>query len=107
MFVSEGCMVDSDKVEGLIRHLRINIANHLIATQRLRAPRDYRDSFTVLNEAGILPPELTQTMRELAGLRNLLVHVYWDVDDEMIYEGIRAELQDFEAFVAHIMTFLQ
>ena len=138
-------MVDSDKVEGLIRHLReytgylheivqqdqaafvsdprsigsaryylqvsietcINIANHLIATKRLRAPRDYRDSFTVLNEADILPPELTQTMRELAGLRNLLVHVYWDVDNEMVYEGIHAELQDFEAFVAHILTFLQ
>jgi uncharacterized protein YutE (UPF0331/DUF86 family) len=145
MFVSEGSMVDRDKIEGLIRHLQeytglvreisqqdraafledrisigsaryylqvsietcINIANHIIATERFRAPQDYRDSFTVLNEAGILPPELTQTMRELAGLRNLLVHVYWDVDDEMIYEGIHAELQDFEAFVAHIMTVLQ
>jgi len=85
----------------------INIANHIIAAERLRAPQDYRDSFTVLNEAGILPPELTHTMRELAGLRNLLVHVYWDVDDEMIYEGIHGELQDFEAFVARIMTFLQ
>jgi len=85
----------------------INIANHIIATERLRAPHDYRDSFTVLNEAGILPPELTQTMRELAGLRNLLVHVYWDVDDGMIFEGIHGELQDFEAFVAHIMTVLR
>jgi uncharacterized protein YutE (UPF0331/DUF86 family) len=137
-------MVDRDKVEGLIRHLReytgylrdivqqdraaflsdprsvgsaryylqvsietcINLANHVIATGRLRAPQDYRDSFTVLNEAGILPNDLTQTMRELAGLRNLLVHVYWDLDDEMIYEGIRAELEDFEAFVGQIMALL-
>jgi uncharacterized protein YutE (UPF0331/DUF86 family) len=60
----------------------------------------------VLSEAGILPDKLTQTMRELAGLRTLLVHVYWDVDDEMIYEGIHAELEDFERFVAHVMAFL-
>jgi len=85
----------------------INIANHIIATERFRAPQDYRDSFTVLNEAGILPDDSTQTMRELAGLRNLLVHVYWDVDDEMIYEGIHAELEDFQTFVGHIMAFLR
>ena len=85
----------------------INIANHIIATERFRAPQDYRDSFTVLNEAGILPDDSTQTMRELAGLRNLLVHVYWDVDDEMIYEGIHAELEEFQTFVGHIMAFLR
>lgn len=85
----------------------INIANHIIATERLRAPQDYRDSFTVLNQAGILPDGITQTMRELAGLRNLLVHIYWDVDDEMIYEGIHSELQDFQTFIGHIVAFLK
>jgi uncharacterized protein YutE (UPF0331/DUF86 family) len=138
-------MVDTDKVESLIRHLRqytaylediteqdrqeflkdpksvgsaryylqvsietcINIANHIIATKRLRAPKDYRDSFKVLNEAGILPDDFTQTMREMAGLRNLLVHLYWDVDNEMIYEGIRSELRDFDTFVGHIVAYLR
>jgi len=84
----------------------INIANHIISTEGLRAPRDYRDSFTVLNEAGILSGDLAQTMRELAGLRNLLVHVYWDVDDETIYEGIRTDLGDFAAFVEQVKAFL-
>jgi uncharacterized protein YutE (UPF0331/DUF86 family) len=85
----------------------INIANHIIATERLRAPQDYRDSFRVLNEAGILPDDFVDTMRELAGLRNLLVHLYWDVHDEMIYDGIRAELDDFETFVGYIAAFLE
>ncbi|MCJ7622965.1 MAG: DUF86 domain-containing protein [Anaerolineaceae bacterium] len=85
----------------------INIANHLIATEKLRTPKDYRDSFQVLNETGILADDLTHTMRELAGLRNLLVHLYWDVDDKMIFEGIRSELGDFEVFVGCIMVFLE
>ena len=138
-------MVDKDKVEGLIRHLRqymgylrdiaklsleeflndpmavgsaryylqasiescIDIANHIIATEGLRAPKDYKDTFKVLNEAGVIPDDLTQTMRAMAGLRNLLVHLYWEVDDEMIYEGIRSELDDFETFVAYIMEFVE
>jgi len=73
----------------------------------LRAPKDYRDSFKVLNEAGTLPDDFTQTMREMAGLRNLLVHLYWDVDDEMIYEGIRSELSDFDTFIGHIVAYLR
>jgi len=85
----------------------INIANHIIASERLRAPKDYRDSFTVLNEADILPDEFTRTMRELAGLRNLLVHLYWDVDDQMVYDGIRSELGDFETFVGHMIDYLE
>jgi uncharacterized protein YutE (UPF0331/DUF86 family) len=137
-------MVDRDKMEGLLRHLRqytaylreitaqdrqqfltdprsigstryylqvaiescINIANHIIATERLRAPKDYKDSFLVLNEAGILPDDVTRTMRELAGLRNLLVHLYWDVDDQMLYEGICSELSDFETFVGYIVAYI-
>jgi uncharacterized protein YutE (UPF0331/DUF86 family) len=45
-------------------------------------------------------------MRELAGLRNLLVHLYWEVDDSMVYEGIRSELDDFQAFVRCILAYL-
>ena len=85
----------------------INIANHLIATEKLRTPKDYRDSFQVLNETSILPDDLTHTMRELAGLRNLLVHLYWEVDDKMIFEGIRSELGDFDAYAGCIMVFLE
>ena len=84
----------------------INIANHIIASEGLRAPRDYKDSFRVLNEAGILPDDLTRTMRAMAGLRNLLVHLYWEVDDEMIYADIRTRLNDFETFIAHILDFV-
>ena len=84
----------------------INIANHIISTERLRAPRDYRDTFTVLDEAGIIPGHFARTMRELAGLRNLLVHLYWDVDDRMLYEGLRSELGDFETFAGYIVAYL-
>jgi len=137
-------MVDRDKIEGFMRHLRqytgqlreiaeldrheflndpraigsaryylqvsiescLNIANHIIAAERLRAPRDYKDTFTVLTEAHIIPDDLGCTMRELAGLRNLLVHLYWEVDDHLVYEGIRSELGDFETFVGYVLAYL-
>jgi uncharacterized protein YutE (UPF0331/DUF86 family) len=84
----------------------INIAHHIIATEKLRAPTDYRDSFRVLDEVGIVPHTLARKMQELAGLRNILVHLYLEVDDELIYEGIRTELGDFAAFAEHILAFM-
>lgn len=34
--------------------------------------------------------------------RNLLVHLYWKVDDERIYEVLQSELDDFEDFIGQI-----
>lgn len=82
------------------------LANHIIVTQGLRAPKDYKDSFKVLNEAGILPDDFVPTMQALAGLRNLLVHLYWDVDDRMLHDAIGGELADFDTFVGHIIAYL-
>jgi len=85
---------------------RLDFANHIIATQGLRAPRDYKDSFRVLNEAGILPDDFVPTMQALAGLRNLVMHLYWDVDDRMLHDAIGGELADFDTFVGHIIAYL-
>ncbi len=57
----------------------------IIATERLRPPEDYKVTLRVLGEARALTEDSTRRMRDLAGLRNLLVHVYADVDDALLY----------------------
>jgi uncharacterized protein YutE (UPF0331/DUF86 family) len=52
----------------------IDIANHVIASSGWRAPTDFRDAFTVLQEEGALDSDLAERMRTLAGLRNRIVH---------------------------------
>lgn len=84
----------------------IAIGNHIIAAEQLRTPRDYKDIFRVLDEAGVLSGELSMTMRELAGLRNMLVHVYAEVDDGLLFSGIRTDLADFDAFAREVCAFL-
>ncbi len=85
----------------------ISIGNHIIATDRLRPPKDYKDVFRVLAEAGVLTDDLSTTMRELAGLRNILVHLYLEVDDGLLYDEIATQLGDFAAFSGQICTFLK
>lgn len=84
----------------------LDICNHIISAEQFRAPQDYRDTFKVLNEEGVFPDDFTQTLQDMVGLRNRLVHLYWEVDDAMIHSMIRHELDDFETFVAYILDFL-
>jgi len=84
----------------------LDICNHIIASERWRAPHDYADTFKVMNEHGVFPNDFTKTLRQMARLRNRLVHLYWQVDNTKIYEFITSELGDFDTFVSHILNYL-
>lgn len=80
----------------------IDVANHVIASERWRVPMDYRDTFTVLEEHDVLTPELATRLRALAGLRNRLVHLYEDIDDRLVHELLQERLPDLKAFATVI-----
>jgi uncharacterized protein YutE (UPF0331/DUF86 family) len=54
--------------------LCIDLAGHVVSSNGWRPPGDYRDTFTVLEEHGVLEPTLAERLRDLVGLRNRLVH---------------------------------
>jgi uncharacterized protein YutE (UPF0331/DUF86 family) len=84
----------------------IDIANHIIASEVYRAPRNYKDAFAVLGENEVIPPDFVPTMQAMAGFRNLLVHLYWEVDDRRLYDFLTTQLGDFDRFVAHVLDFM-
>jgi len=80
----------------------IDIANHIIASENLRFPKSNADSFAVLIEFGFLNEDLRENLRQMAAFRNRLVHLYWDVDDEKIFEYLADSLKDFARFAEGI-----
>lgn len=80
----------------------IDVGNHIIASERLRIPRDNADVFTVLVENGFCPEELHESLRAMARFRNRLVHLYWDVDDDLLYGYLQDHLDDFDRFAAAV-----
>jgi uncharacterized protein YutE (UPF0331/DUF86 family)/predicted nucleotidyltransferase len=85
----------------------ISIGNHLIARLGLRAPSEYAEVFRILGEAKIVPWELVQQMVDMAKFRNLLVHVYWAIDHERVYDALQVRLAALESFARHIARWLQ
>lgn len=85
----------------------IDLANHVIASEGWRVPRDYGDAFTVLAENAVIDGELADRFRALAGLRNLLVHLYDEVDDDRLARDIRAGLADLGALASAVARLLE
>lgn len=84
----------------------LNIGNHLIARLGLRAPQDYGEVFRILRDAHVLPPESAEAMVDMAWFRNLLVHLYWQLDYERMYDALQGRLASLEAFASHIERWL-
>lgn len=84
----------------------LDIANHIIASEKFRSPDDYADSFRVLNEQKIVPDSLIDRLIEMAKFRNRIVHVYWEVDEDLIYDIMQNYLNDFELFIQSILKVL-
>ena len=101
---------NADKIGNAKYHLVIalecciDIANHVIASENYRFPRDNADSFTVLVEEGVLPTESNEPLRAMARFRNRLVHIYWDVDDQRIHDYLQDGLTDIESFANAIAS---
>lgn len=85
----------------------IDIGNHLISSEGYRAPRDYRDVFTILEENGVVTDRQAVKLRQMAGLRNRLVHLYWEIDDQLIYQYIQGNLNDFDEYIQAVLGFLR
>jgi len=62
--------------------------------------------FARLGAKGVLPEDLASRLASAARLRNLLVHRYWVISDERVYESIKNGLRGFEEFVARVRAFL-
>lgn len=80
----------------------LDVANHIIAAERLRSPEDYADSFKVLEEDGMLGLEDGLKLRQMAKFRNRLVHLYGDVDDAYVHNFILNNLDDIKNFQAAV-----
>jgi uncharacterized protein YutE (UPF0331/DUF86 family) len=80
----------------------IDIANHIIASENYRFPKDNADSFVVLIEQGILDEALRDPLRNMARFRNRLLHLYWEVDDRRLYDYLQTGIGDFDRFARAI-----
>ncbi|MFQ5680209.1 MAG: DUF86 domain-containing protein [Gemmatimonadota bacterium] len=81
----------------------LSVANHVISSEGMRSPTDYADAFRVLAAAGVLKDDLASRLERMARFRNLLVHVYADVDDALVHRFLCTDVEDLTRFAAAVL----
>ena len=84
----------------------LDIGQHIIAQEGFRRPADHQDVFVVLTEEEIVPPDLLPRLIAMAKFRNLIVHDYARIDDNVVFSILKRRLGDFEAYARAIVTYL-
>lgn len=79
-----------------------DIVFHLIVEKGGPSPTTYRAAFLRAGELKILSRKLSENLALSAGLRNILVHVYEEIDYKIVHESIPAAIRDFKAFIKQL-----
>jgi len=84
----------------------IALCCHVCAKRLRKVPEEYAGCFRMLSEAGIISEELANHLQKMARFRNLLVHMYWKVDYDRVFEVIHSDLDDLRRFQEAISRLL-
>jgi uncharacterized protein YutE (UPF0331/DUF86 family) len=82
----------------LVVQVAVDILNHDLAAAGM-VPESYRDTFIQAGARGLLPDALAHTLARSAGLRNILVHAYEEIDYEIVAASIGRAVEDLGRFL--------
>lgn len=82
----------------------LDIASHIVSDERLGEPTTNRELFDRLARGGWISEALARKLHDAAGLRNLLVHGYGDVDLAIVRRVVEENLGDLLALVEAVRS---
>lgn len=80
----------------------LDVGSHIVSDARLGEPETSRDVFRLLARAGVVPTELGRRLEQMAGFRNVVVHLYQEVDLGIVRDVVENHLGDLLEFVAAV-----
>ena len=102
-FIDDFTKVDSSKYLLQVSiEAMLDISSHLIARNRWGKPKDNKEHFQMLCDNGIIDSKDVVIYFNMAKFRNRIVHMYFNISDEMIYDIVQNHLEDFERFIGNI-----
>jgi uncharacterized protein YutE (UPF0331/DUF86 family) len=95
-----------ERLVQLIVETAVDVNLHVATEIEGRPPADYRESFRAAARIGLIPRALAGDLAPSAGLRNVLVHEYADVDDARVHAAIPLVLDGFREYAGAVLGWL-
>lgn len=84
-----------------------NVCNHIITRMTGQVPKGYPDCFEKLSDNKIITKKLSNKLKKVASLRNIIIHKYWEIDDLKVFRSAKENIGDFEEFLKQINEFIK
>jgi uncharacterized protein YutE (UPF0331/DUF86 family) len=79
-----------------------DILFHLLSERGEEIPTTYRTAFLRAGEISLINKDLSERLAKAAGMRNILVHGYEEIDFTIIHQSIKQAIKDFSLFTIEI-----
>jgi uncharacterized protein YutE (UPF0331/DUF86 family) len=83
----------------------IDLATHIVASEGLGLPETIKDNFNLLHEGKIIHRELAKRMESMVGFKNIAVHNYESLNEEILKSILGKHLADLEEFYATVLDY--
>lgn len=77
----------------------IDICHHIVARLAGRVPDEYGECFLILKELGYIDQDYAIKLKSMAGFRNILIHLYHEVDDKRVIKHLKEDLNVIDDFL--------
>ncbi|WP_321429722.1 DUF86 domain-containing protein [uncultured Methanolobus sp.] len=84
----------------------IDIGEMIISREGFERPDFYRNVFLILGKNNVIPSDFAEEFSKAAGFRNVLVHIYEDINIEILYTFLTERLEGFDEFAGYIAEYL-
>ena len=85
----------------------LDVCRLFVSGLKLGLPSEENGVFEKLLKNKIISAKMSKTLQEMKGFRNVLIHEYAKVDDEIVYEMAASRLGDFIRFKNEIVKVLK
>ena len=97
----------TERLIQLIVECATDINNHVVVESGRRPPEDYRSSFKKAAEVGLITSKLVEEIQGSAGMRNIIVHEYMDIDNKMVFEAVSLTLHHYREYFKQVNVFVE
>ena len=82
----------------------LDLAMYVVSTRKLGLPQNKREAFVLLEESKIIDSEMSKKMQGMVGFRNIAVHDYKEIDEDILKDVIENHLTDLLDFAKIILN---
>lgn len=84
--------------------IAIDIAMYIISNRKLGVPQTKKETFIKLEENNLISKDISTNMQKMVGFRNIAIHDYKQIDEEILADVIENHLIDLTNFAKQILN---